>query len=460
MYTLALLLLLAAAPRAAGAAKRARRKVTPREGPVATTIEERGLLAVEVDPADLAEGAREWHSAGGGGGGGGEGAPAAAAARRRFAGSVLGYVTPWNRWGYEAAVTFRGKLTHVSPVWYQLRLDPDGQLALVGGHEFNASWIGELRAPLPGAEGGGGGAACAEGAEAGGEQECSAAARGAAAGAAPPLVVPRVIVELDGRGVGLLLGRPGPAIERLLEEVTKRGYDGLVLECWQAWARGFEDEGFRSAALGFMKQLGANLVDAGKVLILAVPPALPASPGRPHADTDALASLADVVAGFSVMTYDHLVAAPGHNGPLPWQRRNLELLLEAPGGGGGGGGDEKKKEGKSKGRIAPGQVLLGVNFYGYEFSRPEAAPPSEQWSSDAVMGPRFLSVLARLQPPLRWDADEAEHHIKFKDGGRKRQMYFPTPASLDARLRLAREWGAGLSIWELGQGLEALLDAL
>lgn len=29
----------------------------------------------------------------------------------------------------------------------QLRVDPEGQLALVGGHEYNATWIKELRAP-------------------------------------------------------------------------------------------------------------------------------------------------------------------------------------------------------------------------------------------------------------------------------------------------------------------------
>jgi chitinase domain-containing protein 1 len=39
-------------------------------------------------------------------------------------------------------------------------------------------------------------------------------------------------------------------------------------------------------------------------------------------------------------------------------------------------------------------------------------------------------------------------------------LYFPTPASLAARVALAREWGVGLSIWELGQGMEAFFDLL
>jgi len=277
----------------------------------------------------------------------------------------------------------------------QLRVDDEGQLALVGGHEFNATWLGELRAPLDttttSSSGGDVGAEadqstvkaaaaaaaaadCSQGADEPGagssQQTCSSSSGsgGAAAGGAvpaPPLVVPRVVVELGGRELGLLLSRPEPAIDRLVEvgvgpqegggysprggkraagivcaaassslhaaasaahpiictqgpqpkpkpkpqpqarqEVDKRGYDGLVLECWQQWAAMgvFSDAGAAAAALGFMRQLGGNLVDGGKALLLAVPPALPAAPGRPHAEVEALASLSDVVAGFSVMT--------------------------------------------------------------------------------------------------------------------------------------------------------------
>jgi hypothetical protein len=86
--------------------------------------------------------------------------------------------------------------------------------------------------------------------------------------------------------------------------VERRGYDGLVLEAWQQWeAMGaFRDGGFSAAALGFLRGLGAGLKSAGRALLLAVPPALPAGPGRPHADVAMLAGLADVVDAFSVMT--------------------------------------------------------------------------------------------------------------------------------------------------------------
>lgn len=280
------------------------------------------MISRAASAADLAEGGREYRHE-------------AALSRRRRAldGPVLAYVTPWNRDGYAAAVRFRGRLTHVSPVWYQLRTDGEGALVLTGGHEFNATWLQELRAPLaPASEGGGvdggsdgggdgdsssggeqdGAQACGSGEAGGGgdgeqKQTCSAGEAAAAAkgDSAPVRVLPRVVVELAPRELGLLLGRPAPAIERLVQEAERRGYDGFVLDAWQSWAAmgGFRDAAFSAAAYGFTRELATSLRAAGgRELFVAVPPALPAAPGRPAADAAAMRALGDVVAGWSVMT--------------------------------------------------------------------------------------------------------------------------------------------------------------
>lgn len=42
---------------------------------------------------------------------------------------------------------------------------------------------------------------------------------------APPLIVPRVIIELSGKELGLFLTKPGPAIDRLIE-VGREHYRG------------------------------------------------------------------------------------------------------------------------------------------------------------------------------------------------------------------------------------------
>jgi len=48
----------------------------------------------------------------------------------------------------------------------------------------------------------------------------------------------------------------------------------------------------------------------------------------------------------------------------------------------------------------------------------------------------------------------------MQDGGLRHVVYYPTPAALAARIKMAEELGVGLSIWELGQGLDSFLDLL
>ena len=52
--------------------------------------------------------------------------------------------------GHEAAVRWRGKLSHISPVWYQLRQDKEGALVLVGGHEAKQQqdWLERMKEPV------------------------------------------------------------------------------------------------------------------------------------------------------------------------------------------------------------------------------------------------------------------------------------------------------------------------
>ena len=51
-----------------------------------------------------------------------------------------------NAKGYDVAETFRSKLTHVSPVWLQLRQE-EGSLVVTGQHDIDKGWIQRLRQP-------------------------------------------------------------------------------------------------------------------------------------------------------------------------------------------------------------------------------------------------------------------------------------------------------------------------
>ena len=85
--------------------------------------------------------------------------PSSAARTQLPAPPTLAYVTPWNPRGFEAALKFHKKLTHVSPVWYQIVAGPPGGErgerggvgpVLKGGEGVDARWLAEMRKRAPG----------------------------------------------------------------------------------------------------------------------------------------------------------------------------------------------------------------------------------------------------------------------------------------------------------------------
>ncbi|XP_024020949.1 chitinase domain-containing protein 1 [Morus notabilis] len=334
--------------------------------------------------------------------------------RRHYSYPVLAYITPWNSKGYEMAKRFNSKLTHLSPVWYDLK-SQGSNLVLEGRHNADIEWISQLRK------------------------------------AGDARVLPRVVLEVFPKELLTKKKQRNRAINLIVNECKEMGYDGIVLESWSRWAAYgvLHDPSTRNSALQFIKQLGHALHSVISEGNDKLPLELVYVIGPPHSEKlqahdfgpDDLQSLGDDVDEFSLMTYDFSGPHnPGPNAPLKWISSTLELLR---------GSNRKGVWGLAH------KIFLGINFYGNDFILAEGG------GGGAITGSDYLSLLEKHKPRLQWEQNSAEHLFFYSDDKHiNHAVFYPSLMSISTRLEEARKWGCGISIWEIGQGLDYFFDLL
>lgn len=111
--------------------------------------------------------------------------------------------------------------------------------------------------------------------------------------------------------------------------------------------------------------------------------------------------------------------------------------------------------------VPPSKLLLGVPFYGYDFTTKSGDPnaPSEGAFPEAVT---WQSILAAGHQAL-WDPKSYTPWYRFKLHGKWHETYFDDPASIALKTALAADLHlAGVGVWSLGMesGDDEMLDAL
>ncbi|XP_068151104.1 chitinase domain-containing protein 1 [Drosophila tropicalis] len=323
---------------------------------------------------------------------------------RHFNHTILGYVTPWNSHGYDVAKIFAKKFDIISPVWLQVIKEGD-EYVMAGLHDIDAGWQSDVRRKGKV------------------QQPHQHTVK----------IFPRFIFDhFTDRDIKLLLSDPKERTkvnDVLIKCCKDNGFDGLVLEVWSQLAGRIDDKILHTLVLQMAKELQKQQLR----LILVIPPFRKDMPNffsEKHMD-----KLYKHIFAFSLMTYDYSsVQRPGANAPLYWARRAVELIAPEE------SHDMKVKRSK---------ILLGLNMYGNDYT-PDGGGP--------ITYSKFLDLVRHTKKHLTFDERDVENFFEIKNEEGRHIVFFPTLYSINERIKLANELGVGISIWELGQGLNYFYD--
>lgn len=236
-----------------------------------------------------------------------------------------------------------------------------------------------------------------------------------------------------------LSAHPGLGV-RLADEVApllaNGGFDGVDLD--------FEGE-LASARTGFAHYVAAfsnrlkSINDRYDVVLNAYPEAA----AGPDSFYD-LPALDRYVDQFFVMDYDMTdLEVPGSTAPLTGSvlsdTTSIASFVAA---------------------VPPKKVILGIPFYGYDFTLNRKAAPADLVRPAYAVTYDSVVASGHLQ---YWDPSSETPYLSFPRGGRWHETFFEDPSSVGLKVALATAYGLdGVGAWELGMadGKDAMTAAL
>ncbi|CAJ0933916.1 unnamed protein product, partial [Mesorhabditis belari] len=310
---------------------------------------------------------------------------------RKFEHAALAYITPWNGRGYDLAKWAAKKFTHIAPVWLQMRPQTADMAASCRIEGTHDIDHGWMNDV----------------------RSNNSAIK----------FVPRVLFEhWSSEEMHRFLGSEAwtqRCLQDLLHFLQRNQFDGAVIEIWMSammQSRG----GATNYLIETLNNWGEAFHEKGMQIIAPVGPPLNDKNEVTGIFTKEMLESLPLVDYLQVMTYDF----PGGRGvaPYDWVHETIRVLTQD---------NPRNAE----------RLMIGMNHYGYRFV--------QAGESAAIQRNQFLEELEQEGAKFEWDDTVKEHRVVTEEA----ISYYPTLTSIELRLNLAKKYGVGIGIWELGQGM-------
>ena len=318
---------------------------------------------------------------------------------------TLGYITPWNKEGYEYVEKYTKKFDIVSPTWFELKsdeLDGEFQIILDGSNNIDSAYMKRIKKNNPNL-----------------------------------LILPRLHAGFnDQTFYKLWFQKSVDQFIKVLERRIKYNkFDGYVFDCIYLW---FNENLLNQFTNQLLPKMGKLMKKLNKTLIMTIVPYFPQN----VINKETFKKIATYVDYFNIMTYDYgqyRISIDKFLSPISWIKDTINYYVDAA--------DKDKTELLKK-------ILLGIPYYGYAY---DGRNNNQEGS---VTGKQFMNIFHQKEKNLKinYDKNQEEYHFDTGDG---KMISFPLNNFLNKRLELTKNLNlGGCGIWEIGNGLEEFLELL
>ena len=321
--------------------------------------------------------------------------------------TTLGYITPWNKNGYDYVLKYSNKFDIICPTWFELKpeeIDGELQIILDGSNNVDSSYMRKLKQENPNI-----------------------------------LILPRLHASFNDLKIfKLWLGKEADQFIKVLERRIKyNNFDGYVLDCMYIW---YDEDLLNRFINNFLPKVNNLMKKLNKKFIVTIIPKY-LREGKAKVNKEAFKKVAKYVDFINIMSYD-FGEYIGNNvnyylGPLSWIKDTIDLYVD--------------KNDKDRNALLK-KILFGLSFHGFAYQNKSGNPVG------TINSREFMGNLEKGNSDFKINYDEKECEYYLSNNNNEIIAY-PLIKFIEKRLELSKELNlGGCGVWDIGNGKEGLLN--